>query len=303
MKALFSILALVLTAESYGQLRPIESYRTPKRILIGLKGCYKNSINLALHVSQFIPVTVISEGECNLPTHPSIEVIQVEKVPTTFSRDWGAFWLEDAVGNSVAASFKFQNWNFLEKNLGLKRVEKRYVSTAGGNIQVGSESKCFTAYPEKFETSSSYLDIASELKDLGCSEVVRFEPAFSEKTKHVDIFFQVIAPKVVVLAEYPEGSIQNRNTMNSNLEKLVRLGYQVHRIPQPGTIAIENSFMHISYVNSLVFGDKVFVPEYGLPSDAAAFGAWEATGLEVIRVKQELPKLDGSIHCISNSLF
>lgn len=146
----------------------------------------------------------------------------------------------------------------------------------------------------------NYTEIVKKYKNIGCTDVVRLEPAFAERTQHVDIFLQVVGNKKVLLADYSANENKKANEiMNQNLCILIQHGFKVHRVRQPGTININNSFVHISYINSLLIDNTVFLPAYGPQSDSDAIEDLQRADLKAVPVKQDLPYLFGSIHCLT----
>jgi len=306
MKRVFLSLVFSFLTGSLVQARPIESFRTPKSILIAAKYCYPNALMLASVVQQVIPVVLLVDQNCSFNGLQIQPNIQPDSIPTTFSRDWGPLFLDLEPIGLTMANYRY----YPKKEVPLLFPSKAMLSglkvqLAGGNLQVDVDGTCITAYPQSLQNGEEYKEIEKDLYAIGCTRVIAMEPAFAEKTYHVDIFFQVVGPQTVVLADYSANEYAKaRRSMDQNLEILKNAGFKVARIPQPGTISDEkNNWVHVSYVNSLVVGKNVFVPAYGLSYDAPAVKAWKEVGFEVIEVPQELPYYDGSIHCLSSPIY
>lgn len=280
--------------------KPIESYRAPKKIYIGSQNCYSSSIKLYHVLKSYLPTILINDTDCLLDDG-SIEIKKIEpgEIPNSFARDWVPLFIENDDQIQLAFHKQVPSKNVLS-NFTEPLIANARLPFAGGNLQVDGDGRCLIAYPAYALELPDYQEIVKKYKNIGCTEVVRLEPAFAERTQHVDIFLQVIDNKKVLLADYSANVNKKANEiMNQNLSILTQHGFEVHRVRQPGTININNSSVHISYINSLLVDKTIFLPIYGLNSDADAIEDLQRAGLKAVPVKQDFPWFFGSIHCLT----
>jgi agmatine/peptidylarginine deiminase len=286
-------------------VNPVASFERPSKVIVGVQNCYKNAEDLVSVLSKYVPVVAITDKDnCKL-SQENVEVVEVNDLKTTFSRDWGPLFLE-LDNKLMIAEYKYSLNKKVIQELGYaEQLTSLKAPVAGGDFQVNSDGVCVVTYSKKYQNSDYYFQKIEKLKKVGCSKVIGLEPAFAEKTKHVDIYFQFVSNSEVVLADYSLASSERAAiSMKQNYRTLKELGFNIHLIPQPGTIkTAEGKWVHVSYVNSLVLGDQVFVPQFGIEQDGLAVEAWKKVGLEVISVKQDFPYYDGSIHCLTSPVY
>lgn len=283
---------------------PIESYRLPKKIFIGSQNCYSNSLKLFQVLRSYIPTELINDSDCKLDDGTTItKKVEKGEIPNAFARDWVPTFLETNGRVTYILNKQFPSNNLLKSFTGLNYKEAR-LPFAGGNLQVDQDGMCMFAYPKGAIDSPGFDEILQRYKEIGCSEILRLEPAFAERTQHIDIFLQIIGKKEVLLADYSSNENKKANeVMVENLKLLQSKGYVVHRIRQPGTLSIGGDFVHISYVNSLIIGNTAFVPRFSLDHDANAIADFKNSGMNVVPVEQDFPWYFGSIHCLTGAIY
>lgn len=304
MKKLILLLGILFCSVAIA--KPIESYRLPRTILIGSQNCYSNSIQLYQVLKLYFPSTLINDSDCLLNDGTTVtKKVNKEDIPNSFARDWIPNFLEAESSNIQMALHKQKpSLDFLNNYFAYDSNNIKHLPFAGGNLQIDDDGTCIIAYPSYAADLSGYAEIVKKYNEIGCIKIVRLEPAFAERTQHVDIFLQITGKKQVLLADYSANSNKRANEiMDQNLKILTENGFKIKRVRQPGTIGIHNSFVHISYINSLIIGNKVFMPKYGLSYDSEAIEDFRRAGLSVVLVNQDLPWLFGSIHCLTAPIY
>lgn len=156
-------------------------------------------------------------------------------------------------------------------NLGLAKYDFTFV---GGNLLADERGNCFTVLsPRMFDTKIEDLQAA-----YGCRTVKAFK-----HLRGIGDVDEVIKPlgNGKVLTNTPEYAAE-----------LKQMGYQPIMLPE-----IPRSYR--TYANSLVVGQTVFMPVYGMATDEQAKKVYEGLGYKVIGIPSNTlsDNYRGSVHC------
>lgn len=165
----------------------------------------------------------------------------------------------------------------------------------GGNIFVDEDLNCFTSVRE----DDPPIEFRKELlAHINCKKIISMNGIPGEGTGHVDMFMKILPDKIALLAKY-KNPIFNKE-MSKNKEILKKLNYEVVEISHSDNE--ENTSW--SYLNSLIIGNKVFVPQYGLEQDLEALKGYQQCGFSVIPIEaRDIMREKGSLHCITNFIY
>jgi len=193
----------------------------------------------------------------------AVRVVEVESV---WVRDYGSLFAEDAAGRVIALDSLYAveasnpdlrpgddvAGTTLARSLGVPTWRPPLV-LAGGNFAADGVGGCFTSTETIRANGGSRRWVDRLLRDyLGCERVVYLEPLPGPITKHIDMFFRLVRPGVVLLAEYeagalphsPEGIVQTRAraAMERNREVLSASDgvLEITRVPMPPITRIES---------------------------------------------------------------
>lgn len=143
----------------------------------------------------------------------------------------------------------------------------------GGNLQADEDGRCFVV-----ESIRLYQNTDETLTNAyGCKGVVRLK--WLTGIGDVDEVIKILPNKQI---------LTNRTEY---VDQLQELGYQVSMLP-----SISN---YRTYANSIIIGENLFMPSYGVKSDDAAIQVYERFGYKVIPVDSETVSTrgNGSVHC------
>lgn len=161
----------------------------------------------------------------------------------------------------------------------------------GGNFQISTENRCFAGYTTGF-VDGFEDELRPGLLAAGCREVIRIDLPVHLKTKHLDMVFHQIDSDTVALARYPEQP-EHDAVMLANKAKVEALGLRV--------LEVDHFSLQRPYVNVVLVGKKVFVPQYGAEYDSKALDAYRSLGLSPVGVPMEQHAVSGgAIHCSTN---
>jgi len=234
------------------------------------------------------------------------ENVRVVETPLSspWVRDFGPIWLRAPTGELRIADLKPQRYS-RESDEFPARVAEQYALALdafdlrldGGNLQSDGRGRCFTAYTPGYSDSAE--EISPELKRLGCQEIIFLEVVPYERTRHLDIFFQIVSQDTVVIADYDaQLSPKQHDAMARNQRILRDLGYQLILVPN---VTIGTTWY--TYANALLGNSIVFMPSYGIPQDFVARAAYESKGFLVREVPMAATiQSRGSIHCLTSGV-
>ncbi|MBS4015242.1 MAG: agmatine deiminase family protein [Candidatus Latescibacteria bacterium] len=124
-----------------------------------------------------------------------------------------------------------------------------------------------------------------------------------EYTGHIDLWTKILNDTLIMVGEYAPGH-SNHTLLNQNADSLSRvknregINYRIVRIPMPWS----TSNAPPTYLNSLFVNNKVLVPTWGLPEDAAALALYQniLPGHQIVGINcAAMSGSGGAIHCIT----
>ncbi|MBN1295539.1 agmatine deiminase family protein [bacterium] len=171
----------------------------------------------------------------------------------------------------------------------------------GGNVMTDGHGNCFTT-TEILAQNPDYSE--SQIRDfvlsyIGCSRL-HILKKLSDGTGHIDMYAKLLHEDLMLVGQYEiadkEYEILEYNTRYiENLISCTGRRYTVFRIPMPGSPGD-----YMTYTNSLIVNDQVFVPVYDLPEDSIALCIYHDAmpGYEIVPVVAVDPIFaGGAIHC------
>lgn len=198
----------------------------------------------------------------------------------------GGFWARDSFpipvyddeknhASLVAAQYfrPFDSWYVIAKSV-KANVQVKDFSFVGGNLLADEDGVCFAV-------DSSRLSGLTE-EDL--------QSAYGCKQVHLMQYLRGIGDVDEVLK--PLSGKRMLTTVPEYKADLEAWGYEVIMLPSA-------SGYYRTYANSLIVGDKVFMPTFDVPADAEAQKVYENLGYKVFGIpSQNLSDYQlGSIHC------
>jgi agmatine/peptidylarginine deiminase len=203
----------------------------------------------------------------------------------------------------------------------------------GGNLFKLEDGRCLTTRVLLSRNKEQNVNVDQELQKVGgCKEITYLEPLPGPVTEHIDMFALPVGGKRILLASYDlskpfaaeywtkmsnaerDLALDAALAMETNAERLTRLGYDVVSVPSPFPRIPSNSHTYYpSELNALVRAAtdgyrEVLVPSYkdyetDLQSSAlqqieAAFGP----KAKIVTIEAtEAAQSQGAIHCLTLS--
>lgn len=185
---------------------------------------------------------------------------------------------------------------------------------SGGNFQAGPNRTGFTTslvHTDNPDLSDEFIaELYRTYQGIDTLYILPRLPAEVDLTGHLDMWFYLVDPGTVVIAEYPSGSNPDAITITNETAAYMEsvLGYEVIRVP--GYVGPHGNFpqdVHYTYANAFRVNDRIFIPSYGqgdtafLERDAQALAAWQAAApeAEIIPIDcYDLIPGSGALHCM-----
>jgi len=144
------------------------------------------------------------------------------------------------------------------------------------------------------EIAQRYLDYQG--LDLTITDPL---PSWFDSTQHIDMWFQPVADREVIIGEYDQFADPEAHTVTETwVAELTTRGYTIHRTP-----GWRSGGTHYTYTNAVIFNDIVFVPSFSghATENAQAVAVFQAAfpGKTIIPVDcTSIITYAGAIHCI-----
>ena len=279
--------------------------------------CQVEYISYLYKLSEHIKVLYFAENKYQHFIKDQIDCTNIHfvdyQLDSIWIRDYAPIWLQCGETNE----FKLANFPYGANHFGksekddnfsykLSEIVNMHIELDfprkeipfyfdGGNIFVDEDKNCFTAIRE----DDPPLEFRKKLlSHINCENVIAMNAIPGEPTGHVDTFMKILPDKKALLASYQNQTY--KIAMDKNKSILEDLSYDVIEIPQSDS---ENYF-NWSYLNSVIIGEKAFVPQYGIDFDENALKVYTEIGFTVIPVPaSQIMKENGSLHCITNFIY
>jgi hypothetical protein len=143
---------------------------------------------------------------------------------------------------------------------------------------------------------------------FGVDDVVMLRDMVEDGTGHVDMFVSRLDDRTFAVGQYApgdDGGNGNAAVLDEAAARLATLKndagepYHVVRMPMPPKV---KGGPTLTYTNATPLNGKIFVPQYGVPTDAAALDVYRKAlpGHQVVPLDcRQIIKDDGAIHCIT----
>ena len=253
----------------------------------------------------------------------NLQNIKYVKAESTFLssswiRDFSPVMIQKKDGSFGLVIFKYINesdyavdQSSISKSLNLP-IKKINLRLEGGNILSDESGRLYvsTAVIENnletdynaaaFEAKKS--EIAKTLMaNLMVREVVwipRVKQKF-EATGHVDMYIRFLKNRQAIVASSNNSEVNN--TLNETAQILLSKGFKVTRLKANGKITNKFRAQKIfpSYTNSILVGNSIFIPKYGVSDDNTAVSTYQKLGYKVIQIDGESIHFGGSVHCLT----
>lgn len=303
---------------------PMQEWTMPKSAIMGgISDCsniapyYAEYMKYMETLSKAVPLTYFTNSSCAAYIKSHIDTSNIQFVDYSLNsiwmRDYAPIWLQNKTdGSFVLANFPY-GANYFEKHeqddqfssflsrilqiplaLDFPRKQPQFYFD-GGNLLVDEDHNCYTSlreddFPPEMRTSL--------LQQINCKEVVFLKPIPQELTGHVDTFLKILPGKKALLARYSSSPF--KEAMEANRKLLLGRGFQLFEIDHID----RKDHTNWSYLNSVIVGDKAFVPQYGFDADSAAVSTFKSLGFTVYPVQAEqIMRERGSLHCITNFVY
>jgi hypothetical protein len=271
--------------------RPAPEISDYKFVLVSSEAGFSEAANLRSTIAKNLPdgvklVLLVSNSDAEQIKRTYSQYISADRI--ILAKDSsidGGFWARDSfpfpvvnaqgqlslVGAKYYRNFRSSPAIASSLNLNMSRNNFTFV---GGNLQADSNANCFTidSY-RRFTTTDNDL-----INSYGC-KAVHVLKKYSG-IGDVDEVVKVLSNNLI-LTNTPE-----------YVNDFKSWGYEVVLLP-----GVPNSYR--TYVNSLVVGKTVFMPTYGISTDAQAQKVYEGLGYKVIGIPSNTLSDDmhGSVHC------
>ena len=271
---------------------PVHDTADFKYVLLSTESYNTESDNLRYTIAKNLPegvklVLLVETQDIAEMKKLYAPYISLDRVIFAISKDIrNGFWARDAFPYPVIdanGKLSLVNANYyrdfragpdVAKTLNLNNQRFNFTFV-GGNLLADEDGVCFTVNSKRLYTMNPSTDLIGA---YGC------------KTYHV-------MPHTAGLGDVDEvikplGNRVMLTNQQSYVSSLKSWGYTVIMLPE-----IAKTFR--TYANSLIVGKTVFMPSYGVATDATAQKVYEDLGYTVVKIKSNTlsDSYQGSIHC------
>ncbi len=301
-----------------------------KRKKKNLINFYDSFIQKIIDSSEISELTIvhrvgIKEKLCNKFPSPKIKLVEIKNVQDIWIRDFAPIAtttnhnvikasyypqyfpmqekkyakLDDTIGQVLAEKYLKINVSNLVCN------NKRVILDGGNFIHNGNGIGITT---NRIIADNEWLSI-DEIRNtfeeqLGISKLIIVPVESGDETGHIDGMVRFINETTVVVAVYPDNYREGKEFMDG-IAKQLAIEFKVIRITNESPEdPNDNEFpsAYGNYINFLRVGNKIFLPQYGIPDkDKSAKEEYEKY-FQVITVDKDiekLSKLGGVLNCIT----
>lgn len=238
---------------------------------------------------------------------------------TIWIRDYGPFYLEDALGGRAWADATYAFPRPLDDDVPLwiaawdgGRPHRVPLALEGGNLLVDGAGACITTTQTTERAAMTVEELGHLLAlYLGCKETIVLEPLVGEWTGHADLFVLISGPRAALVGAYDVAvDPVNAEVLDRDAAALEAAGFSVARAPMPGhhdgnDDGVDDWRTHLNAVPLRTsLGMTVLMPSYAddrsVESAAAAAIAAAFTGARVVPVEAgPVTALGGALHCVT----
>lgn len=150
---------------------------------------------------------------------------------------------------------------------------------------------------------------------LGIKHYIFFDTLHFDIIHHIDMHMKLVNEETMLVGKFPYG-LSDQPVIDKNVNYLQRnflspFGnpYRIVEIPMPddfGRFADSTGWAdYLTYTNSLIFNQTVFVPVYGIESDKMALAIYKHIfpGYRIIGIDSTEPIMHGgAVHCLSYTM-
>ncbi len=196
---------------------------------------------------------------------------------------------------------------------GMNCYESPLLHQGGNHINDGNGMVFMSANITEQNPGWTPEDIRSELRSyLGIDSLVVVQSMLGDLTHHIDMFCKLLSDTLFIVGEYAPGDViypgddlrlDNLAALLGSMHNLEGRPFHVERIPMHPFEFLPPYNVNRTYTNSQIIDDKVLVPVYDAPTDAAALAVYETLmpDHEIIPIdSQGIIYYAGAIHCVTN---
>ena len=258
----------------------------------------------------------------------SVEILSPDAPVSMWTRDYGPFSVYQNTANSLTlVKTRYYSGKVDISPQLLEKVDARFYDISedpeklvfdGGNFLTDGYGRLFldkTTVPTG-TTVDDYKPLLE--KAFGLTDVV----AFDKIDFHIDYYLKLINEETFLVSKISGGFISNAQQYNSKVEEAVEWIKNNLKTPfgrdysfvyietPPDYDNTQENFTSLSndmtYINSLIVNDHVFVPQYGFePYDSLALAVYDSVmpGYTLVPVNyRPWSARSGSIHCVTREI-
>lgn len=252
-----------------------------------------------------------------------VKKIQYVKSESTFlsspwMRDFSPMMILKKDGTQSLVTFKYENdgdyavdQKSLAVNLGLKTV-KVNLHLEGGNTLADEDGRLYISAAvvennlaagfSEADFNAKKIEIENILKNKLLAKEVVWIPRLDrqyEGTGHVDMYIRFLKNKQAVVALSKEPKIAS--TLDEIAKVIASKGFKVSRLQANAKMVNKFRDQRIfpSYTNSILVGESIFIPKFGVVEDKSAVALYQRLGYKVIQIDGESIHFGGSVHCLT----
>lgn len=267
---------------------------------------------------QSIAETALTAAGVNMANVVFIEDGHVDQT-SMWIRDYGPF-CEYGDGALDLVDFYYgytaQNDHIpltLAEAWGMRCFESPLLHQGGNHISDGNGMAFLSTNITEQNPAWTEAELRAEFRDyLGIDSLVVVSPMLGDLTRHIDMFVKLLNDTLFIVGEYADGDVaypgdpQRLDALAAQLASMHNLEgrpFHVERIPMHPYEFTTPYNVNRTYTNAQIIGDKVLVPVYVAPTDAAALAVYEALmpDHEIIPIDSRgIIYYAGAVHCVAN---
>lgn len=228
---------------------------------------------------------------------------------SSWMRDFSPMMVLKKDGSQGLVIFKYENdgdyavdQNSVAKTFS-STIEKAKLRLEGGNTLSDEEGRLYI--------STAVLDNNPEVQKAEVEKILKAKLLAREivwiarlnrdfeGTGHVDMYIRLLKNKQAVVAQSTQPEISK--ALDEIAKVIETKGFKVTRLKTNAKMVnrFRDQKIFASYTNSILVGESIFIPKYGVPEDKVAVSAYQKLGYKVVQIDGESIHFGGSVHCLT----